>query len=176
MTTQQDPLLSITDALRDLFVPKGIVSVNLGWPDATFLTTDTNFPCLWVYSASDKGQYLASTESVHAFVTNADGISATVYKEKLRKIYTLQLSLFTKSDADRSSYGWMIEQQLVTYPQLQIGIPNVETALFKYKSQYNPLAETNYYQRDINFDVTARVLDANTAYITKNITLNQDTN
>jgi hypothetical protein len=176
MNTQTDPLQSITVALQNLFVPKGLVSVNYGWPDANFLTVDSNFPTLFVYSNSDTAKYMASSERVHAVINNSDGLSATVYKEKLRKIYMLQLSLFTKTQDDLQNYGWMIEQQLVTYPLLQIGIPNVETALFKYKSQNNPLAETGYYQRDMIFETTARVLDASTAYLAKQMNLNSDTN
>lgn len=111
---------------------------------------------------------------MHAVVNNADGVTATYYKEKLRIFYMLQLSIFAYTEEDRSNLGWTVQQYLVSNPQLAIGITGVETAVFKYMGQHNPPGETRFYQRDLTFEVTARVLDAQTAYRAKAITLNNN--
>ncbi|GIM47037.1 hypothetical protein DNHGIG_25860 [Collibacillus ludicampi] len=175
MNVQIDPLQSITKALQDVFLPMGLKNVILGWPDTKFFTVDGNLPSLFIVQVNDSGKHLASRESIHATVPNSDGQTATVYKEKLRIFYLLQLSLFAYTQEDRSNLGWMIQQYLVSNPQLQIGIPGVETAVFKYRGQHNPPGETRYYQRDMNFEVTARVLDASTAYIAKTVVMNNQT-
>lgn len=172
MNVQTDPLQSITLALRNIIVPMGIKNVDLGWPDTIFFQADGNLPSLAVLDVSDSGKHLSSRETVHAKVNNPDGVTCVVYKEQLRKTYLMQLSLFAYTSEDRSNLGWVIEQYLTTNPQLQIGIPNVETAVFKYKGQHNPPGETRFYQRDLMYEVTARVLDASTVYLLKTITLN----
>jgi hypothetical protein len=169
MTTQKDPLQSITEALGPIVTPFGVKNTLLGWPDTKYFQADGNLPSLFVFPVSDTGKHQASRETVHASIPNDDGVTATVYKEKLRLFYLLQLSLFTKTPEDRSNIGWKIQQYFVSNPQLQIGIPGVETSIFKYKGQHNPPGETNFYQRDITFEVTARVLESETAYIAKTI-------
>jgi hypothetical protein len=158
-------------ALGPIVAPFGVKNTILGWPDTKFFTVDGNLPSLFVFPVSDTGKHLASRETVHASVTNADG-TITVYREKLRLFYLLQLSLFTKTPEDRSNIGWQIQQYFVSNPQLQIGIPNVETSVFKYKSQHNPPGETNFYQRDMTFEVTARVLSQETATPLSKLTTN----
>lgn len=183
MNVQTDPLQSITLALRTIIVPLGVKNVDLGWPDSKFFQADGNLPSLAVFDVSDSGKHLASRETVHAVVNNADGVTATVYKEQLRKFYLLQLSLFTYTAEDRSNIGWMIEQYLTTNPRLQIGTLGldkngnpIETAVFKYRGQHNPPGESRFYQRDIMYEVTARVLDATSGlYRAKTITLNDNT-
>jgi|SRR5579875_301277 len=166
-TEQKDPLESITEALGPIVSPFGVKYTFLGWPDTKYFDVDGNLPSLFVFPVSDTGKHLASRESIHASVKNDDG-TTTVYKEKLRLFYLLQLSLFTKTPEDRSNIGWKIQQYFVSNPQLQFGIPGVETAIFKYKGQHNPPGETNFYQRDITFEVTARVLDSQTSYVASN--------
>lgn len=171
MNTQVDPLQSITAALQTTF-NASFKNIIMGWPDTKFFQADGNLPSLIVFPISDKGKHLTSRETVHAVVNNADGVTATVYQEKLRMSYLLQLSIFAYTEEDRSNFGWTIQQYLVSNPQLAIGIPGVETAVFKYMGQHNPPGETRFYQRDMTFEVTARVLDAATAYRAKTITLN----
>lgn len=165
MTTQQDPLQSITEALAPIMMTFGIQNTLLGWPDTKDFQMDGNLPLVAVFPVSDTSKHLVSRENVHATIPNEDGVTATVYKEKLRLFYLMQISLFTKTPEDRSNIGWQIQQYLVSNPQLQIGIPDVETSIFKYKGQRNPPGETNFYQRDMTFEVTARVLDSETAYM-----------
>lgn len=165
MTAQKDPLQSIWEALGPILGTFGVKNTLLGWPDTKDFQVDGNLPLVSIFPVSDTGKHLASRETVHASIPNDDGITATVYKEKLRLFYLLQLSLFTKTPEDRSDIGWQIQRYLVSNPQLQIGIPGVETSVFKYRGQHNPPGETNFYQRDIMFEVTARVLDSETAII-----------
>jgi hypothetical protein len=171
MNVQTDPLQSITTSLRTALGSLGLKNVILGWPDTKFFDADGNLPSLFLFEVSDTAKHLASRESIHAVVNNADG-TATVFKEKLRMFYLLQLSLFANTQADRSNIGWSIQQYLTSNPQLQIGIPGVETAVFKYMGQHNPPGETRFYQRDMTFEVTARVLDAQTAALAQKVVFN----
>lgn len=173
MTTQTDPLQSITLALQTTF-STSFKNIILGWPDTKFIDVDGNLPSLIIYPVSDHGKHLASRETVHAKVNNADGVTSTLYKEKLRIFYLLQLSVFAYTEEDRSNLGWTVQQYLVSNPQLAIGIPGVETAVFKYMGQHNPPGETRFYQRDMTFEVTARVLDIATGYRAKTITFKDD--
>lgn len=170
---QIDPLQSITLALQPIFAPFGVKHTLLGWPDTKFFGADGNLPAVAIISANDKGRNLASRETIHAAILNPDGLTYTVYREKLRVTYLLQISLFTYTPEDRSNIGWQIEQYLVTNPQLQIGIPGVETAVFHYRGQRDAPGETRFYQRDIQFEATARVLSTETAYVAKKINLTQ---
>lgn len=162
MATQKDPLQSITEALGPIVTPFGVKNTIQGWPDTKYFQVDGKLPSLFVFPVSDTGKHLASRETVHAVVPNGDG-TVTVYKEQLRLFYLLQFSLFTNTPEERSDIGFQIQQYFVSNPQLQIGIPGVETSVFKYKGQHNPAGETNFYQRDITFEVTARVLSQQTA-------------
>lgn len=162
VTSQKDPFQTITDAIKPIVSQFGVKNTMLGWPDTKYFQVDGNLPSLFVFPVSDTGKHLASRETIHAVVPNDDG-TVTVYKEQLRLFYLLQLSLFTNTKEDRSDIGWQIQQYFVSNPQLQIGIPDVETSVFKYKGQHNPPGETNLYQRDMTFEVTARVLSQQVA-------------
>jgi hypothetical protein len=174
MNLQKDPIESISIALQNTFSNLGIKKIFVGWPDTKYLSVDNNLPTLAIFQISDRGEHKTSRETVHAIVPSADGLTATVYKEKLRLTYLLQLSIFTSTPQQRASLGWSIQQYLVSNPQLQIGIPGVETAVFSYKGQHNSQGETNFYQRDLTFNVTARVLDAQTTPTAKTIQFNDD--
>lgn len=173
MNTMTDPLQTITTAIGQKVTSFGVKNTLLGWPDTKYFQVDGNLPSLFVFPVSDTAKHLASRETVHAVVNNADGVTATVYKEKLRLFYLLQLSIFTNTQEDRSNIGWQIQQYFVSNPQLAIGIPNVETAVFKYKGQHNPAGETQFYQKDLTFEVTARVLDTQTAYLAQTVTIEE---
>lgn len=172
MNTMTDPLQTITTAISPIVTPFGVKNTLLGWPDTKYFQVDGNLPSLFIFPVSDTSKHLTSRDTIHAVVNNPDGTTATVYKEKLRLFYLLQLTLFTNTQEDRSNIGWQIQQYFVSNPQLQIGIPGVETAVFSYKGQHNPAGETNFYQRDMTFEVTARVLDSQTAYIAKTLQTN----
>ncbi|MDB5083312.1 MAG: hypothetical protein JWN30_198 [Bacilli bacterium] len=172
--SQADPLQSITAALRPIISPMGIDpnKVMLGWPQPKFFQVDGNLPALAIFSVSDSGKNVVSRENVHAVVKT--GLTAMVYKEALRKTYLLQFSLFAYTPEDRSNIGWSIEQYLSSNPQLQIGIPGVETAIFKYKGHHDAPGEAKFFQRDINYEVTARVLVEASAYLAKTVTMNDN--
>lgn len=172
---QKDPLQSITLALQPIFANFGVLNTQLGWPDTKFFTADGNLPAVAIVSAGGNAKNIVSRETVHAIVQNGNG-TATAYYEKLRLFYLLQISLFTYTPQDRSNIGWNIEQYLVTNPQLQFGIPGVETAIFLMKSiPHDDEGETNFYQRDLTFQVQARVLDAETAQVMKTLQMNDHT-
>lgn len=161
MNEQRDPLQTIAEAIQTLVEPFGIKETILGWPDPKQFDVDGSLPILAIFPVSDGGKTVTSTETIHATVDNGDG-TVTVYKERLRKVYTLQFSLFTYTAEDRSNIGWSIEQYFTTNRRLEFGIAGVESGIFKYRGQRNPQGETKFFQRDITYEVTARVLDATT--------------
>lgn len=175
---QTDPIQSIITALQNIFMPSPFKNVVGGWPDTQYFTVDGNLPSLFIFFVGETGKHLASRENVHAVVKDANGTTATVYKEKLRLSYLFQLSVFASTPEDRSNLGWQVKQYLVSNPQLQIGTlgAGVETAVFAFKGERDDQGETKFYQRDITFEVSARVLDAQTAVpIATTVTLNNNT-
>jgi hypothetical protein len=171
---QKDPLQSITLALQPIFSGFGIKSTQLGWPDTKFFSVDGNLPTVAIVQVGGNSKHQASRQSVHAVVNNGDGTSTAFYEQE-RLFLLLQISLFTNTPQDRSDIGWSIQQYLVSNPQLQIGIPGVETSVFKLKGiPRDSEGETNFYQRDITFEATARVLDAETAQTATRIVLGQN--
>ncbi|NRD80286.1 hypothetical protein HPT25_23470 [Bacillus sp. BRMEA1] len=190
MNTQKDPLQSIQEAIKPIVAPFGVKTTLLGWPDPKYFQVDGNLPLLAILPVSDTTKHLASRETVHASIPNPyvtlngqdqlDGTdllnnapTATVYKETLRLFYLLQLSIFTKTPEDRSNIGWQIQQYFVNNPQLSFGIPGVETGVFKYKGQHDLPGETNFYQRALTFEVSARVLDSELAYLATSVQMNE---
>lgn len=177
MNVQVDPLQSITTALSGIFTGLGFSSVILGWPDPSLFQMDNKLPLLAVYNTSSNGKHLSSRDSIHATKLNTSGLTATVYQEKLRLFYLLQLSIFAHTVEDRSNLGWIVQQYLTSNPQIPIGIPGVETSVFSFKSGPHDLSgEAKLFQRDLTFEVTARVLDAQTLVpVAKQVVLNDDT-
>lgn len=177
MNVQTDPLQSIVTALRGIFVqPNQFQDVMLGWPDTKFFDVDGNLPIIAVVEAGITGKHLTSRENVHASVTDVNGNTATVYTEQLRLYYLLQLSIFTNTPQDRSNLGWIVQQYLTTNPQMSIGTLGVETAVWTFKGLRDAPGETKFYQRDLTFEVTARVLDAQQSVpIMKTFTANDNT-
>lgn len=183
MNNQIDPLQSIATALSTIFTSLGISHTTLGFPEPKQLEVDGYLPAIGILSVSDHGNHIVSRESIHSSVNSLDGLTSTVYREKLRIMFLLQISIFTATVEQRSELGWKILQYLVTHNQLTIGnlgvgtngLP-VETALFKYGHQHDDIGETGFYQKDLVFEVSARVLDAETAFVlTTPIVFNQTT-
>lgn len=175
MSVQTDPLQSIVEALRTQFLGMadlGLVDVRFGWPESQIVSIDGNLPALFVWPLSDQGDS-RSDGSVHAVVKALDELTATVYRERLRKIYRLQLIVVAKTLAETHRIAWSVEQQLVLNPRLQLGVPDVETAVLRYKGQEYPTDPTGYYQRTLLFDVTARLLSESTEPLLKQITTNE---
>ncbi|KEO82998.1 hypothetical protein [Tumebacillus flagellatus] len=176
MTVQQtDPLQSITQTLRTLTTPMGVVTVSQSWPDPNVTSVETNLPCLFVYPVRERGTYIGSVNTVFATVKNADDTTATIYREKQRKTYELRLTLVTATADELSRIGWKIEQALNTNTRLNTGNPLVDIVTFTYFGQYNaPPSDAGAHQRDMTFNVSVRVLDAETVYLLKKLSLSED--
>lgn len=175
MSVQTDPLVSITSALRELTGPMGVVTVSQSWPDPNITAVEANLPCLFVYPVREQGGVIGNVNTVSATVKNADGKTATVYREKQRKTYELRLTLVTQTAEELSAIGWQIEQELNTNTRLNTGNPLVDVVTFTYFGQYNVApSEAGLHQRDITFNVAARVLDASTVYLLKDLSLHND--
>ncbi|MBL0386225.1 hypothetical protein JJB07_06110 [Tumebacillus sp. ITR2] len=174
MSIQTDPMVSITDALRKIVSPMGVRNVLTGWPDPTYTSVESNQPVLYVTLVTERGHWAASAETVHATVPNPDGVTATVYREKMRKVYQLRLSLFTATADELKTLGWQIEEFLIANPRLVLGNSDVETAMFRSQWQSESPTDPAVNQRDMMFEVTARVLDVSTAYLLKNLSLQSD--
>lgn len=175
MTDQKDPLQSITEALQSIFSSYGVKRTQLGWPDTKYFQVDGNLPFVAITSVGGDQKHLASRNTIHATVDNGDG-TGVVYYEQERLFYLLQFSLFTNTPQDRSNIGWNIQKYFTTNPQLSYGIPGVETGIFKPKGiPRDDQGETNFYRRDITFEVTARVLDSESGPMLKTIQTNDHT-
>lgn len=175
MPVQTDPLQSITSALRTLTVPMGVTTVSQSWPDPNLTSVESNLPCLFVYPVRERGTVSGNVNTVLATVKNADEQTATVYREKQRKTYELRLSLLAKTAEEISTIGWQIEQALNANTRLNTGDPLVDIVTFRYFGQYNaPPSEASLPQRDMTFNVEARVLDATTVYLLKNLSLHNE--
>lgn len=168
MNLQDEPFKVICEALAQVLkatVPT-LKRAQIGWPDVKFLQVDSNLPSVFFWEVSDTEKNVVSRLNVHKSTSNPDG-SGYVYTEQGRIFYLLQISLFTNTLEDRSSIGWVIMQYLITNYRLTLA--DGETATFKYKGKHDDQGETNYYQRDITFEVWTRVLDATPAQKVKTL-------
>lgn len=163
MNIQIDPYQAICEALESVLkaqVPK-LKNVKAGWPDPKFLKVDGNLPSVFLLDISETSKNIANRLQVHKNIINSDGTGYIVTEQK-RLFFLLQLSLFTNSQTDRASIGWTIKQYLTS--NYRIPLADGEFALFKEKGDHSSKkGETNFYQRDLTFEVTARVLDATAA-------------
>ncbi len=138
-----------------------------GWPDPKwFEDTGKNFPSVFFVKVGEKATNTTSRNIMYA--TN----SSAVYFETKKMQYLFQISLFTTDPQQRLDIGWAIKQYLINQVQLQINA--VDTARFNFiGNDRMPEGRDNFYQRNIDFEVTARALDGQTAY--KVTTLNPTT-
>ena len=171
MSVHTDPLQSIVTTLRNQFLGMndlGLTDVRLGWPESGIVSVEGNLPALFVWPLSDQGDARADG-SVHAMVKAPDQRTATVYREKLRKVYQLQLIVVAQTLEETHRIAWGVEQHLVLNPRLQLGVPDVEIAVLSYKGQAYPTEPVGYYQRTLLFDATARLLEASIVPLLKQI-------
>lgn len=162
MNLQADPFRSICEALAPALQAKipALIIAQIGWPDSKFLETEGNLPSVFFWEVSDVARNVVSRIKPHKSTTNPDG-SGYVFTEQSRVFYLMQISLFTSTPEERSTHGWTIMQHLITNYRLTLA--DGETATFKYKGKHDDEGETNYYQRDLTFEVWTRVLDAKPA-------------
>lgn len=162
MNLQDEPYRVICEALETVMLAQNptLKSAKIGWPDAKFTKVDGNLPAVFFWEVSDTEHSVVSRLNVHKSTTNPDG-TGYIFTEQGRVFYLLQISLFTNTPEDRSSIGWAIMQYLITNYRLTLA--DGETATFKYKGKHDAQGETNYYQRDLTFEVWTRVLDATPA-------------
>ncbi|MCF8566910.1 hypothetical protein LLE49_19510 [Alicyclobacillus tolerans] len=169
-----DPFDAICTALSTqlMSLVPSLKNAVQGWPDPKwFEDTGANFPSVFFVMVSDKGKSMTSRNLVFASVKNPDGSTANVYYERERLQYLLQISLFTTDPQERLDIGWAIKQYLINTMQLPINA--VDTARFVYTGHdHMPEGRDNFYQRDIGFEVTARVLDGSVANLNKTIQQN----
>ncbi|MHB1651667.1 MAG: hypothetical protein ACYCVD_04210 [Desulfitobacteriaceae bacterium] len=162
MNLQTDPFRAICEALAPILqvqIPT-LKRAQIGWPDGKFLQVDGNLPAVFFWEVSDTEKTVVSRLDVHKSTSIANG-SGYVYTEQGRVTYLLQISLFANTPEDRSSTGWTIMQYLIT--NYRFTLADGETATFKYKGKHDSEGETNYYQRDMTFEVITRVLDVTAA-------------
>lgn len=137
-------------------------NAQAGWVEPKFLSVDKNLPAVFFIQVSETSKNIASRLKTHKTVTNPDGKTGFIYTEQLRLFFLLQISLFTNTKSDRASIGWSIKQYLVT--NYRLSLTDGEFAMFKLKGDHqSQKGETNFYQRDLTFEVSARVLDATSA-------------
>lgn len=173
MNLQKDPFQSVCEALAQVLKSEitQIKYAEAGWPDSKWLQVDGNLPSIFFLQISEVGKNVANRLQVHKTVVNPDG-TGYIYTEQKRLFFLIQISLFTNTPADRASIGWKIKQYLTTH--YRILLSDGEYAMFKEKGDHQSIkGEKNFYQRDLTFEVTGRVLDATPA--TKVASINQAT-
>jgi len=164
MNLQQEPFQAIGISLATALKTQASQLKNaiVGWPDTKWLGVDGNLPSVFFVEISEIGKNVVSRYKIHKTVDNGDG-TGTIYTEQLRLSLLIQASLFTNTPQDRASLGWSIKQYLVT--NYRLALSDGEYAIFKLKGDHQSIeGETNFYQRDLTFEVSARVLDATTSY------------
>lgn len=173
MNLQDEPFKAICEALATVLQAQipALKRIQIGWPDIKYLDVDGNLPSVFFVEVSDTEKNVVSRLNTHKTTLNADGSTGYIYTEQGRIFYLLQISLFANTKEDRSSIGWEIMQYLIT--NYRITLADGETATFKYKGKHDDQGETNYYQRDLTFEVQTRILDAQAA--TKVTDLSQTT-
>lgn len=141
-----------------------------GWPDPKWLEdTGSNLPSVFFVNVSDKGKSMTSRNRI--FTSIDSGTLKNVYYERERLQYLLQISLFTTDPQERLDIGWQIKQYLINTIQFQLNA--VDTARFTYTGHdHMPPGRDNLYQRDLGFEVTARVLDGEQVNVNKTIQQN----
>ncbi len=190
MNLQKEPFQAICEALAAAINDQIVIYNNsipgvmgqipqlknaqVGWPDPKWLQVDGNLPAVFFVQISETGKNIVSRFKVHKVVDNGDG-TGTVYTEQLRLSMMLQMSLFTNTPQDRAALGWLIKQYMIT--NYRLALADGEYAMFEFKGDHQgKQGETNFYQRDMTFTVTARVLDATSAYKVTNLNPNYDFN
>jgi|GEM_PF-5662314 len=169
MNLQQEPLQVIGTALATALKAQSsqLKNATLGWPDTKWLGVDGNLPSVFFMEISETSKNVVSRYKIHKVVDNGDG-TGSIYTEQLRLFLLLQVTLFTNTPQDRAAIGWIIKQYLVTNYRLLLS--DGEYAMFKLKGDHQSgEGETNFYQRDLTFAVSARVLDATSAYKVTNL-------
>lgn len=159
MNIQTNPFELIAEALAEKLkeLEPRLVTAEIGWPDIKYTGVDSNLPSVFFVEISENGRNVTSRLKVHKTIDNEDGTGKIVTEQK-RLFKLIQISLFTSSKEDRSSIGWAIKQYLVTNYRLLLS--DGEYAQFTLKGEHDNPGESNFYQRDLTFEVTARVLDA----------------
>lgn len=143
-----------------------------GWPDPKWLeNTGANLPSVFLVNVSESGKSMTSRNIPYASVQNADG-TFNVYYERERMTYLLQISLITTDPQERLNIGWSIKQFLIN--TIQLPMNTIDTVKFVFKDDHMSPGIDNLYQRDITFEVTARLFDGVVANVNK--TQQQNTN
>jgi hypothetical protein len=145
-----------------------------GWPDPKwFEDTGANFPSVFFVNVSETAKSMTSRNLVYASIQNSDG-TQNVYYERQRMTYLLQISIFTTDPQQRLDIGWKIKQYLINTVQLPIN--TIDTAKFIFKDGRMPPGLDNLYQRDLTFEVTARVFDGEVVHTNRAIQQNNSIN
>jgi hypothetical protein len=171
-----DPFDAICTTLETQFkqlVPTLKYAIQ-GWPDPKwFEDTGANFPSVFFVKVSERAQSMTSRNLVYASIVNPDG-SQNVYYERERINYLLQITVVTTDPQQRLDIGWTIKQYLVNTIQLPINA--VDTARFILRDDRMPPGIDNYYQRDLTFEVSARILDGEVVHTNKSTQQSTTTN
>lgn len=176
MIIQEEPFKVISESLSKILKIQisQLKNATAGWPEPKWLKVDKNLPSIFFIQVSEISKNVTNRLKVHKKIVNSDG-TGYIVTEQLRLFFLLQMSLFTNTPQDRASLGWAIKQHLVT--NYRIPLSDGEFAMFKLKGDRESIkGETNFYQRDLTFEVTARVLDATQATKVTSLDTNIDIN
>lgn len=182
MNVQQDLFQAICDALSFQLTTNfpQLIHVSYGWPDNEFLSTSSNLPAAFFVNLAQNYENNTNRMEIHKNIKYPDG-TGLILTEQMRADYTLQLSLFTQSQAQQQSLGSAIAQFLVTYNYIPLlesstAVPEItpfmsgENVRLIIQGDQSNLGKEGSYRRDLTFSVTARILDATQAYRVNQIT------
>lgn len=167
-----DPYDTILTKLQSVLMAQvpSLKYVIDGWPDPKYFEdTGANFPSVFVNNVSETAKSMTSRNLVYKSIQNADG-TYNVYYERERMTYLITLTLVTTDPQQRLNIGWAIKQYLIN--QIQLPINQIDTARFIFKEDRMSPGRDNFYQRDITFEVSARVFDGEVVYKNKSIQQN----
>lgn len=163
MNIQKEPFQAVCEALAPVLKTQSpeLKNAIAGWPEPKWLKVDGNLPSVFFVQISETSTNKTNRLDIHKKIINPDG-TGYIVTEQLRLFFLLQITLFTNTPQDRTAIGWEIKQYLGTSYRLPLS--DGEFAKFKLKGdRQSEKGETNYYKRDLTFEVTARILDATPA-------------
>jgi len=174
MNLQNEPIFDIVSTWAGIILeqfPK-IKLAKVGWPDKQWLQIDKNLPAVFFMDISETNEHAVSQYATHRTIKNTDG-TGYILQEKLRLQTLMQMTLFTNDKLTRDQLGWKLKQYFVT--NFRIGLIDYTQATPQATGEYMLLnlrgdhkelkGETNFYQRDLTWQVQSRVLEAIPAYM-----------
>jgi hypothetical protein len=184
LNIQNEPMLDIAYNLEAIILANfpAIRHVKMGWPDRKWIQVEHNLPAVFLVDISEKATRMRPLDEVSSTIDNGDGTGLVVYEQA--RLHTLvQMSLFTHTKADRDQLGWGLKQHFVTNYRIEIVDYTLATPaatgeslmLFLRGDRKEMAGEANFWQRDLTWEIQARLLNAVDATKVQQVQVGQTT-